>query len=44
MNKHLPVVLLTLFFTMPCADELIDDFERGESKICVVVTGIISVT
>jgi hypothetical protein len=32
MNKHLPVVLLTLFFTMPCADELIDDFERGESK------------
>ncbi len=32
MHTHLPFLLLALFFSISFADELIDDFERGESK------------
>lgn len=32
MRNLLPLVLLALFFSLSFADELIDDFERGESK------------
>lgn len=32
MRNLLPLVLLALFFSLSFADELIDDFERGESR------------
>ncbi len=32
MNRLLPLVLLALIFRITYADELLDDFERGESK------------